>query len=162
MRPGHFQGVCTIICKLFNIVQPTHAYFGQKDIQQIKIIEKLTDDLNFPVDIVTCPTVRDYDGLALSSRNSYLQKNERETAKIIPETLNYIKEQFQNGIRASSKLIELATDKITNIKDARIAYIQIVDATNLQPVATIDKKCVLAVAIFIGKTRLTDNIILTV
>ena len=159
-RPGHFQGVCTIVSKLFNIVQPTHAYFGQKDIQQVKIIQKMVEDLNFPIDIIVCPTSRDDDGLALSSRNSYLNANERLVAKIVPDTLNYVKDQLQEGITESAQLIELASNKIAVVKEARIDYMQIVDSMNLQPVESINQECVLAMAIFIGKTRLIDNIAL--
>lgn len=159
-RIGHFDGVCTVVGKLFNIVQPEKAFFGRKDIQQLRIIETMVQELNFPVKVIGCDTVRADDGLALSSRNSYLSETERNEAKIVPGLLKHITELIKNGERQVSKLMDAVAVYIGTSAVARLDYLQIVDYDTLQLVENINGKVIIATAIFIGKTRLIDNIIL--
>ncbi len=155
-RHGHFRGVCTIVTKLFNLVNPDRAYFGMKDIQQLRIIQKMVADLNFPVKVVEVATKRDTDGLALSSRNSYLTSEERQIAVIIPQTLNYIKEQIAGGIITTNNLIDNAIKFISQDQRIKVDYIQIVD-NMLQPIERVKSSAIIAIAVFVGKTRLIDN-----
>lgn len=158
-RQGHFDGVCTIVCKLFNIVQPKKAFFGRKDIQQLRIIETMVADLILPVEIIPCETIRDIDGLALSSRNSYLSPNERQDALVVPKLLNLVLEQIKSGETNASKILDNAKAYLATINSAKLDYLEIVDYDNLQLQEIIYGKVVIATAIYIGKTRLIDNII---
>lgn len=156
-RPGHFQGVCTVVTKLFNIVLPDKAYFGEKDAQQLAIIRRMTKDLNFNIQIVPCPTVRDQDGLALSSRNAYLSEVERKAALVIPRSLQAARQAILSGERDAAQIIQLIREMITAEPLAAIDYIEVVDGETLKPVSRIDGPVLVAVAVFIGKTRLIDN-----
>ncbi|MGE5606462.1 MAG: pantoate--beta-alanine ligase [Bacteroidota bacterium] len=156
-RPGHFRGVCTVVSKLFNIVMPDRAYFGEKDAQQLAIIRWMTEDLNFNIQIVPCPTVRDQDGLALSSRNSYLSETERKAARVIPESLDLARQALVDGETDANVIKGIISEKITTEPLATIDYIEVVDSSLLKPVVQIDKPVLIAVAVFIGGTRLIDN-----
>jgi len=156
-RVGHFKGVCTIITKLFNIVNPDKAYFGEKDIQQLRIIQALVKDLNFAIQIIPGKTVRDYDGLALSSRNSYLSVLERKSAVIVPQTIKYIVNLIEQQIYSVKEILSLAHQLVSREKMAKVDYIEIVDNASLQPVTNIEHTVIIALAIFIGTTRLIDN-----
>lgn len=159
-RPGHFRGVCTIVSKFFNIVTPDRAYFGEKDLQQLMIIKRMVEDLSFNVQIVPCPTVRDEDGLALSSRNSYLSETERRAARVIPESLRLAREAFIKGEKNAAVIKKIIADKITTEPLAAIGYVEVVDAALLKPISRIDRPSVAAVAVFFGSTRLIDHDIL--
>jgi pantoate--beta-alanine ligase len=159
-RPGHFRGVATVCAKLFNIVCPDFAYFGQKDAQQAVIIKRMVADLNFPLKIVVCPTVRASDGLALSSRNQYLSAEERKDATCIYKALKASEEMIRAGIRTSKTIISRMRKIINDsAKVTGIDYISIVDAESLQDVRRIKGKLLIAAAVRMGKTRLIDNII---
>jgi pantoate--beta-alanine ligase len=157
-RPGHFRGVMTVVAKLFNIVKPDVAVFGQKDIQQLIIIEKMIKDLNFPVEIVTAPIVREVDGLAMSSRNKYLNADQREEALGLYRSLLDAKERISGGEKESGTIIA-AMGEILQGKSTKIDYISIVDYPGLRAVDTIEGKVIVAVAAFVGTTRLIDNLI---
>ncbi len=154
-RPGHFDGVCTVVSKLFNIVTPDKAFFGEKDYQQLKIIEKLVKDLNFPIEIIPVPTKREEDGLAMSSRNTYLNEQERKRASTIYKFLLKAKENFYKGIKDSKELIELSKD-VLDVDS--IDYIKIVDKDTLEEKTIPDKYDRILIAVRIGSTRLIDNI----
>lgn len=156
-RPTHFGGVCTVVGKLFNIVQPNKAYFGQKDAQQLAIIKRMVRDLNFDLEIVGCPIVREPDGLAKSSRNSYLNEDERKAALILSKSIELGKELVANGERNAQTIIKAMTDKINTEPLARIDYVNVVDALNIEPVDTLNGEVLVAIAVYIGKTRLIDN-----
>jgi pantoate--beta-alanine ligase len=158
-RAGHFQGVCTVVGKLFNILQPQIAVFGEKDYQQLAVIRRMVRDLNFPVKIVALPTVREADGLALSSRNRYLSAEERASAPVIRQSLLATRDQVQNGESGTPKLLRKAHAAIEK-NGGRIDYIEIVDAETLKPQQKITSRCVIAAAVFFGKTRLIDNCLL--
>lgn len=153
-RPGHFRGVCTVVAKLFNIVQPTHAIFGEKDWQQLAIIRRMVRDLNFPVEIVTAPTVRESDGLAASSRNAYLTAEERALAPLIHAAMQSAAEKFKDPI-AIVRAVARAVEKIPG---ARLDYAETVDSVTLLPLKNRKSAGRLAVAVFLGKARLIDNI----
>jgi len=157
-RPTHFRGVCTVVLKLFNIVMPDKAYFGKKDAQQLAIIKKMVEDLNINVEIIPCETVREEDGLAKSSRNSYLDKDERQAALVLSKSLAMAKEMIQKGEKNAKAIIDKMTDMINLEPKATIDYIKIVDEKNLKDVSSLDKKVIIALAVKIGKTRLIDNI----
>lgn len=159
-RPSHFRGVATVVTKLFNIVNPDIAYFGQKDAQQAIIIKRMICDLNIPVKIKVMPTIRQKDGLALSSRNIYLDKNERKDALVLSQALKLAKNLIKHGNRNSAQIIQRMKQLIEDKKTAEVQYITIVDTKNLKPIDTIKGKVLIALAIFIGKTRLIDNIII--
>ncbi len=162
-RPTHFQGVCTIVLKLFNVVNPNIAVFGEKDFQQLVIIKKMVRDLNVPVKIVGRPTVREPDGLAMSSRNAYLNEKERKEAANIYKGLVKAREWVKNGQTNSETIIAKLTEWfMEHIPSGEIDYIEIVDQENLTPIEEIEDKARLAVAIFLGKARLIDNILLEV
>jgi pantoate--beta-alanine ligase len=158
-RPGHFKGVVTVVAKLFNIVQPDIAYFGQKDAQQAIIIKKLVSDLNIPVRIKVMPTVRQKDGLAMSSRNAYLNQTERRDATILYKALNLARNLIRQSNIDSSYIIHRMKQLINKKKNALVQYISIVDLENLKPVDKIKDKVLIALAVYIGNTRLIDNII---
>ncbi len=159
-RPGHFQGVATIVTKLFNIVQPDIAYFGQKDAQQAIVIKRMAADLNIPVKIKVMPTLREKDGLAMSSRNAYLNKAERIDALVLSCSLNLAKDLIRGGVRDSSRIIKAMRNLIQKKRSAKIDYISIVDPENLQPMRRILDHCLVALAVWIGKTRLIDNAVI--
>lgn len=156
-RPGHFRGVCLVVTKLFGICQPTRAYFGEKDAQQLAIIRRMTLDLNLPVEIVGCPIIREPDGLALSSRNSYLSPAERQAALIVPRTLAAARAALQTGENASAAVIAWMAGACNTEPLARADYLSVVDSLTLQPVEAVKASVLVAVAIFVGKTRLIDN-----
>lgn len=157
-RPGHFKGVCTIVAKLFNIVQPDFAIFGQKDAQQALIIKKMAEDLNFPVRIIVCPTVREKDGLACSSRNSYLNTEERDQAKILYQSLKLGEKMIKAGEKNPLKIIKKMTELIEKMPLAKIDYIALADIEKLEPVKIIKGELLLSLAVKFGKTRLIDNL----
>ena len=157
-RPGHFRGVCTIVAKFFNIIRPDRAYFGEKDLQQLVIIERMVRDLSFDTEIVHCPTVRDSDGLALSSRNSYLSDVKRRAARVVPESLNLARKALINGEKDATVLKEIIAEKIATEPLAKVDYIEVVDAWLLKPIPRIDGPVVVAIAVFIGNTRLIDHL----
>lgn len=157
-RTGHFDGVCTVVSKLFNIVQPDFAFFGMKDIQQLYIIKKMVADLNFPIEIIPCPLVREESGLALSSRNKYLSENDREIAVSISKSLFAIQNTVKNGIIDTKKLFDAAI----TVMDRRVEpeYIEFVDRETFEPVDTIKRPAIAAVAARVNSVRLIDNIII--
>lgn len=159
-RPGHFRGVCTVVSKLFHIAAPDRAYFGQKDAQQLSVIKKMVRDLNFDLEIIGCPTIREADGLAKSSRNTYLNPEERAQAVILNQTLNFAKEAIESGETDADKLKQQMTDMIHTKNLASIDYIEFVDWEILQPVKELKKPLLAAMAVKFGKTRLIDNFIL--
>jgi pantoate--beta-alanine ligase len=157
-RPGHFRGVCTVVAKLFNLLAPTAAVFGEKDYQQLTIIRRMVRDLNFPIEIIGVPTVREADGLALSSRNQYLNTDERAQATVLYRAMTRVKELADRGQKSVRELIDVAKGVIASENSSRVDYISIVDADNLQPLETLRPNAVIALAVFIGKTRLIDNL----
>jgi len=159
-RPGHFRGVCTVVAKLFNIVAADIAYFGQKDYQQACIIKRMVKDLNFPTAVKVCPTIREKDGLAMSSRNAYLNSEERKDALVLTQSLELAKELIKKGETDAKKIIGKIRKYILSRKTAKVNYIGIVDAESLQCVKKIRKRTLIVLAVYIGKTRLIDNIII--
>jgi len=158
-RPGHFVGVATIVAKLLNIVMPNVIYLGQKDAQQAIIISRMIKDLNFPVKVKTVPTVRQKDGLALSSRNIYLKKAQRSDALILSKALSLAKSMIACGQRDCTRIISRMKQLISKRKQAKIDYVSIVDLEKLQDLKKINQSCLIALAVKIGKTRLIDNLI---
>lgn len=156
-REGHFRGVCTVVTKLFNIIMPDNAYFGEKDAQQLRIVKQLTRDLNFDTNIVSSPIVRDKDGLALSSRNSYLSEEERRAALSLNASLIEAKKHIMDGERDVSKIKARITAKISSEPLAIIDYVEILDSDSLKPINKITASALIAVAVYFGKTRLIDN-----
>lgn len=157
-RPGHFRGVATIVTKLFHLVAPDRAYFGQKDCQQVAVIERMVRDLDFDLDIVACPTVREADGLALSSRNVYLSESQRAQAPRISQALCEAREMIQKGERRAAPLAEHIKKIIATIDSATIDYVSIADARTLADLETLSGEVLIAVAVKVGRTRLIDNI----
>ncbi len=157
-RPGHFRGVCTVVLKLFNIVVPDIAVFGQKDYQQCAVIRRMARDLDLPVHIVAVPTVRERDGLALSSRNAYLTPDERAQAPVIRRALLAAQQTARSGESSAVRLQRIVAGEIQKMPAARIDYIEVVDAESIQSVEKTTARCVIAAAIFFGTTRLIDNI----
>lgn len=155
-RPIHFKGVCTVVSKLFNIVSPDNAYFGQKDAQQLAIIRKMVQDLNYNIRIVGCPIVRESDGLAKSSRNTYLNPQERQAALCLSRAVLRGQEMIRKGIESEEVLREMRA-VIEAETLARIDYVSVVDALTMQPVDRVEKNVLVAMAVYIGKTRLIDN-----
>lgn len=158
-RPIHFRGVCTVVSKLFHIVAPDRAYFGQKDAQQLAIIKRMVRDLNFDIEIVGCPIVREADGLAKSSRNTYLNPEERKAALVLSKAVRLGQELIENGERNADVIVEKMKQLIEEEPMAKIDYVQAVDAISIQPVAEIKGTVLVAMAVYIGKTRLIDNFI---
>lgn len=158
-RPIHFRGVCTVVSKLFHIVVPDRAYFGQKDAQQLAIIKRMVRDLNFDIEIVGCPIVREADGLAKSSRNTYLNPEERKAALVLSKAVGLGQELIQKGERNADVIVEKMKQLIEEEPLAKIDYVQAVDAISIQPVAEIKGTVLVAMAVYIGKTRLIDNFI---
>jgi pantoate--beta-alanine ligase len=159
-RPGHFRGVTTVVAKLFNIIEPDAAFFGQKDAAQLAVIRRMVQDLNFPVEIVACPIVREPDGLAMSSRNAYLNREERGLALVLQRSLQEAQEQFHAGEGLSSNLISAAKKVFAAEPQVVLDYFEIVDPDTLDPVELISQKTLVAVAARVGSTRLIDNVIL--
>lgn len=162
VRPIHFRGVCTVVGKLFNIVAPDRAYFGQKDAQQLATIRRFVRDLNFNIEIVACPIVREEDGLAKSSRNTYLSTTERQAALILSRSLNKGKLAIENGERDVAKVTAVIRENLQTEPLARIDYVEIVDFENIQRIETIRGEVLVAIAVYIGKTRLIDNFIVNI
>jgi pantoate--beta-alanine ligase len=158
-RPGHFRGVATVVLKLFQIAQPDRAYFGEKDAQQLAVIRRLVADFNVPVEIVAVPTVREPDGLALSSRNKRLTPDERQIATVLYEALRVAKSRIEAGMRDPGAVREAAGRVIQKQEGVRLEYLDIVDPDDMQPVARVDRPVVVAGAIWVGATRLIDNVI---
>jgi pantoate--beta-alanine ligase len=161
-RPGHFRGVATIVTKLFNMVAPDKAYFGQKDAQQVSVIERMVKDLNMDLEIVPCPIFREEDGLAMSSRNTYLNEKERQDALVLSQSLFEARDRILEGQRSSSKIIQGIVDKISSVDYAIIDYVEIVDALTLNKIDTIEGDILIAIAVKVGKPRLIDNLRLEV
>jgi len=159
-RPGHFRGVATVVTKLFNIVQPDRAYFGQKDAQQAVVIRRMVQDLNIPVEIVVCPTVREPDGLAMSSRNTYLNPEERRAATVLFRALQAAKARYEQGERDAERLREAMREVIQAEPLARLDYVSVADPETLQELDRVEDRALLSLAVYIGKTRLIDNILL--
>lgn len=160
-RPRHFRGVTTVVSKLFHIVEPDFAFFGQKDAAQIAVIRRMVRDLNLPVQIEACPIVREHDGLALSSRNVYLSPEERKSALVLFRSLQQARELFDRGERDSAKLIVAGKQEFAKEPSARLDYFEIVGPDSLEPVSKIKQRTLIAVAAFVGNTRLLDNLLLT-
>ena len=155
-RPIHFRGVCTVVNKLFNIVTPDHAYFGQKDGQQLAVIKRMVRDLNMDIEIVGCPIIREEDGLAKSSRNTYLSSEERKAALILSKTVALGKELAKTE-KDANKVVEAMKKNIETEPLAKIDYVEAVDALSMAPVEKLEGTCMLAMAVYIGKIRLIDN-----
>jgi pantoate--beta-alanine ligase len=159
-RPGHFRGVTTVVAKLFHIVEPDVAFFGQKDAAQVAIIKRMVRDLMFPVEIVVAPIVREPDGLALSSRNAYLSSAERKQATVLSRAVREVEARYRAGERNSEKLIEVASEAFAGEPSVRVDYIEVVDRDTLETVSQASAGSLVAVAAFVGTTRLIDNILL--
>jgi len=159
-RPGHFRGVTTVVSKLFHIVEPDRAFFGQKDAAQVAVIRKMVRDLDFPVEIVVCPIVRESDGLALSSRNVYLDAKQRKSALVLSRSLQRVREEFDRGERDAARLIAAGKQILSEEPSVRLDYFEIVDPATLDPVAQITRPALVAVAAFVGATRLIDNLLM--
>ena len=160
-RPGHFRGVTTVVSKLFHIMQPDLAFFGQKDAAQVAIIRRMVLDLSFGVEIVVCPIVRQADGLAMSSRNAYLSPQQRTSALVLSRSLAQVKKLFEQGERCAAKLGAAGKQIFVEEPSVRVDYFEIVDPESLEPVEHIREPALVAVAAFVGSTRLIDNVVLT-
>jgi pantoate--beta-alanine ligase len=161
MRPGHFRGVATVVAKLFNTVQPQKAYFGQKDAQQAAVIRRMAQDLDIPVEIIICPTVREPDGLAMSSRNVYLSPEERRKASVISRSLFEARAAFNAGEREAKELLKVVLDLLASEKGVKVQYVSCADPETLQELDGRVSQALISMAVTIGKTRLIDNIILS-
>ena len=161
-RPIHFRGVCTIVSKLFNIVTPDKAYFGQKDAQHLAVIRRMVRDLNMDIDVVGCPIIRESDGLAKSSRNTYLSETERQAALVLSKAVFLGQDLMKNGERNADTIINKMSDLINKEPLAKIDYVQLVDADSIEPLAEAKGRVLVAMAVYIGKTRLIDNFIMEV
>jgi pantoate--beta-alanine ligase len=159
-RPGHFRGVTTVVSKLFHIIEPDAAFFGQKDAAQLAVIRRMVQDLNFPVEIIACPIVREPDGLAMGSRNAYLSPQERNRALVLQSSLQRAQEEFEAGERTAAKLISAAKEVFAHSQDVVLDYFEIVDPDTLDPVVQISQLALIAVAAYVGSTRLIDNLVL--
>ncbi len=159
-RPGHFRGVTTVVAKLFNAVQPHKAYFGQKDAQQAAVVRQMTRDLSYPIEIVICPTVRETDGLAMSSRNKYLEGENRRAARVLYRALSAAKETYEKGERKAETLRQVMKDMIAAEPLAQMQYVSCADYDTLEELEIVAGKTLLSMAVFIGKTRLIDNFVL--
>lgn len=160
-RPGHFRGVTTVVGKLFHIVEPDFAFFGQKDAAQLAIIRRMVRDLNFPVEIVACPIVREPDGLAMSSRNAYLNPYERKQALVLHRSLMKVQQSAQAGEQHTAKLLETGREELRGEPAVRLDYFEIVNPETLDPVIDVSEGALVAVAAYVGSTRLIDNILLS-
>lgn len=157
-RPGHFRGVCTIVAKLFNILAPDAAVFGEKDFQQLAIVRRVVRDLNFKIDLIAVPTIREEDGLACSSRNQYLNADERKQATVLRKALMKGAAMAGSGETSAARIVSAVREIIGKAPLARIDYVDLVDAENLQSIEVVRPNSLLALAVFFGKTRLIDNI----
>jgi len=160
IRPNHFKGVTTVVAKLFNTVQPHKAYFGQKDAQQAAVIRQMTRDLNFPVDVTVCPTVREADGLAMSSRNKYLEGDDRNGATVLFRALSAAKELYEGGERKADALRGEMKEVLASEPRATVQYVSCADYDSLEELDLIQGKTLLSMAVILGKTRLIDNFVL--
>lgn len=158
-RPGHFRGVCTIVSILFNLVQPHRAYFGRKDAQQCAVIQSMTRDLAFPLEILICPTIREKDGLAMSSRNVYLSFDDRQNALILSQTLNLGLQRFEEGVLDANKILEEGRRQIQSQEGVRLDYLGVVDQNTFKPIAKAQLGAYYIGAIYVGGTRLIDNMV---
>lgn len=161
-RQGHFRGVCTVVLKLFNIVDPDDSFFGQKDAQQAVVLKRMVKDLDLDVNIEILPIIREKDGLALSSRNTYLDPEQRKAALCLSKSLRGADEMFKSGERKSARIIRRMEEIIKSEALAKIDYVRIVDLNNLDPLARIEKEALIVVAVFIGKNRLIDNTVINI
>jgi pantoate--beta-alanine ligase len=160
-RPGHFRGVTTVVAKLFHIVEPDAAFFGQKDAAQVAIIRRMVRDLKFPVEVVACPIVREADGLAMSSRNAYLDPQQRRQALVLHRALTRVSKSWEAGERDAAKLVAAGREEVAGEKSVRLDYFEIVSPDSLDPVRNVADGSVVAVAAFVGRTRLIDNVLLS-
>jgi pantoate--beta-alanine ligase len=158
-RPGHFRGVTTVVAKLFEIVRPEVAYFGQKDAAQVSVLRKMVQDLNMDVRMQICPIVRESDGLALSSRNAYLDPKQRKQALVLHRALMRIQFEVDRGERSAAKLVEVGKSIVSEEPEVRLDFLEIVDPVTLDPVPDISKGALVAIAAYVGTTRLIDNIV---
>jgi pantoate--beta-alanine ligase len=159
-RPGHFRGVTTVVAKLFNAVRPAKAYFGQKDAQQAAVVRRMTRDMNFPIEIIVCPIVREPDGLAMSSRNVYLDSSQRKGATVLYRALQAAQALYQHGERKAGALRQQMTDVLRTEPLAQVQYVSCADYETLQELEQVTGKALLSLAVFFGKTRLIDNVVL--
>jgi pantoate--beta-alanine ligase len=159
-RPGHFRGVTTVVAKLFHIVEPEAAFFGQKDAAQVAIIRRMARDLDFPVEIVACPILREADGLAMSSRNAYLDSEQRKQARVLHRALMRVKELWEGGERDAARLVAIGREEMAREKSVLLDYLEIVDVDSLDAVVSAGEGALVAVAAWVGTTRLIDNIVL--
>lgn len=161
MRPGHFRGVATVVAKLFNCVQPDRAYFGQKDAQQAVVLRQMVRDLNFPIELTICPIVREPDGLAMSSRNTYLNPAERQAATVLSRSLKAARQAYETGERQAEAFRRIVTETIAKEPLARLQYVSCADAATLQELeGPVQRPALLSMAVYMGKTRLIDNTVL--
>lgn len=156
-RPGHFDGVCLVVTKFFNIIKPDRAYFGEKDAQQVAVLKRMVRDLSFDIEIIPCPIIREEDGLAKSSRNTYLNDDERKAALVLSRSLKTAKEMLDNGERNAETIKEAMISLINKEPLAKIDYVEIVDSEDLTSVKSIERNILIPIAVYIGKTRLIDN-----
>jgi len=156
-RPGHFRGVATVVAKLFHIIQPDRAYFGQKDAVQVAVLRRMVSDLNFPVELIACPLIRDPDGLALSSRNAYLSPEERSRALILPRTLDAMRQAIATQTKDRATVLQIGLNILSDEPSVALEYLEIVAPSTLVPVDTIAPGTLIAIAAKVGKTRLIDN-----
>jgi pantoate--beta-alanine ligase len=159
-RPGHFRGVTTVVAKLFHIVEPNAAFFGQKDAAQLAIIRRMVHDLNFPVEVIACPIIREKDGLAMSSRNAYLSAEQRVQAKVLHRSLARVHKLWESGETAPLRLLAAGLEELKREKSVRLDYFEIVNSETLDPVEKADKGSLVAIAAWVGTTRLLDNLLL--
>ena len=159
-RPGHFKGVATVVCKLLTIVRPDNVYFGQKDAQQCLVIKRLNADLNLGANVVVMPTVRDHDGLALSSRNAYLSPEDRQSALSLSRALRFAESMCEEGVRDAATLRSQVTMVLNTVPTASIDYVSIADAETLEELAIVDRPALVSLAVHIGRVRLIDNVVL--
>lgn len=158
-RPTHFRGVCSVVAKLFNIVAPDSAYFGQKDAQQLAVIRRMVRDLNFDIRIVACPIIREEDGLAKSSRNTYLNAEERAAAVVLSRALNKGKALIESGEQSAAKVKDVIMEELCKEPLAKVDYVEVVDADSIEAIKELKGNVLVAIAVYIGKTRLIDNFI---
>jgi len=159
-RPGHFRGVTTVVAKLFNAVGPDRAYFGQKDAQQAAVVRRMTRDLDFPIEIIVCPTKREADGLAMSSRNTYLNLQERQAATVLFRALSLAKLAYDSGENGAEKLRAIVSAAVASEPLAKLQYVSCADYDSLEELDTVRGKALISMAVFMGKTRLIDNFVL--
>ena len=159
-RPGHFRGVTTVVSKLFHIAEPDIAVFGQKDAAQVAIIKRMVRDLNMPVEIVVAPIIREPDGLAMSSRNAYLDPQQRQQALVLSRTLRAVEERFEKGERSAERLIAAGLEILQQEPAARLDHLSVVDPESLEPITNVASRALVAVAAYVGSTRLIDNVVI--